>query len=721
MLFQPTNITPSKRGGLGNWTVDVDKGEIPFSWMVNGNSAMVAFSITIYQNDARNTQVMTTGKLTSGCPFYGVDYEGNPRFFSYTVDISGRTGFTNGSEYKFVIRQWWGATDEESVTQSSPSVFVTRAAPTLTLSSIPSPVTTRAHTFTATYSQDQGDALNWVRWMIARSDNTDEPLYDTQSIYGTAQLQFAYDGLFSDTDYSVRCIVQTESGVEADTGWTNFNVSYSSETVSGYVTAVKSCKRSAVRVSTPFLAYIPGEVGSTESVDPEFSDGRMILTDPVAVFWSKINGQAMSIPAPWSFVVKYVIQESGSGGSAVPGAVRVRHSDGTGSNAFNVYYNATYNYLSVEMTDPTTSMSVTVFRMNDVPYDSTVTIALTPTALYIRVLDMSSGLVPSSSLSPSISLVPSEPAARIRTAVVPLEYTQQPIKSIMVSGPMTVYYIQVTGAELSSETVESILDDTYEPSFTGGTYMLTRFEDETLNAGFLTSYTEDMSIAVYREDAGQQEMSHIADIPASTPFVLQLYDYGARSQQGPYVYRVLGSDGTSFITTVIESDEVSPVFWDWCVLSCKERSKDRYEVEAEYRFRNNIVSGSISNNNNPAVLNNFTRYPTVQLSASNWQSGTLESLIGIVDFAGGQNAYSDTIELRDKIYALSTTRNTLFLKNRKGDLLKIRISGPITMETSDNTREQAIKMHLPWAEIGPADGAVLTCLPGDDYYEDGDR
>ena len=51
MLFAPTNISPSTFGGLGNGTVDATQ-PLVVSWQVNGNSAMAAFSITIYKQDA---------------------------------------------------------------------------------------------------------------------------------------------------------------------------------------------------------------------------------------------------------------------------------------------------------------------------------------------------------------------------------------------------------------------------------------------------------------------------------------------------------------------------------------------------------------------------------------------------------------------------------------------------------------------------------------------
>ena len=47
MLFQPTSITPDQLGGLGNGIVRSDT-PLVVSWLVNGNSAMVAFKIDYY-------------------------------------------------------------------------------------------------------------------------------------------------------------------------------------------------------------------------------------------------------------------------------------------------------------------------------------------------------------------------------------------------------------------------------------------------------------------------------------------------------------------------------------------------------------------------------------------------------------------------------------------------------------------------------------------------
>ena len=160
MLYQPTNISPSMAGALGNGVIDANNS-LTVSWQVNGNSPMTAFQITIYANNAISTQLFSTGKLTYGCPFYGVDYAGNVQMFNYTIyqQQLSLAQIENGRDYKIVIQQWWNEND--SVTQSSASVFRARSNPTLAIGTIPAPLKSRSFTFTASYTQEQGDALNW--------------------------------------------------------------------------------------------------------------------------------------------------------------------------------------------------------------------------------------------------------------------------------------------------------------------------------------------------------------------------------------------------------------------------------------------------------------------------------------------------------------------------------------------------------------------------------
>lgn len=237
MLYQPSNISPDEV--IGSGTVDLSEG-LTVSWRVNGDSAMTAYQITIYDNTAASTQLYTTGKQSLSTPFWGVNYAGETQYYTATIAASALSsaGVTNGGTYKLLITQWWSSND--SITQTTASVFDGMATPTVSIDDIPAPLTQRYYTFTGAYTQAQGDALKWVRWEIA-AENSDgeieDAFYDTGYIYGTGDLQAFYDGFVTGNTYDIRLTVETASGQQATTGWVQFAASYSLPETSATATA----------------------------------------------------------------------------------------------------------------------------------------------------------------------------------------------------------------------------------------------------------------------------------------------------------------------------------------------------------------------------------------------------------------------------------------------------------------------------------------------------
>ena len=104
-LFQPTNITPDMRGPLGNGFVAynpmLQENYFHVSWQVNGNTPMTAYRVKFYTNDGNHTEVYDSQKLTTGCPFYGTDQNGNPVlfeadfvFYGYDLNETGQMVIT---------------------------------------------------------------------------------------------------------------------------------------------------------------------------------------------------------------------------------------------------------------------------------------------------------------------------------------------------------------------------------------------------------------------------------------------------------------------------------------------------------------------------------------------------------------------------------------------------------------------------------------------------
>lgn len=260
-LFQPTNITPSDLSGVG--TIDA-LNDLPVTWQVNGtgNTPMTAYQIDIMMNDTESTLLYSTGQVALSDPFYGADAMGNPQYFTATINAAAlaAAGVVNSKDnvYKLLITQWWSA--GEYVQQSSASVFIARETPSVSITNFSATITTVSYEFLGSYSQAQGDPIEWARWQISGSANNDV-LVDTGRIYGVGELKTSYDGFLNGNNYIIRLSGQTVNGAEFDTGWQTFVAEYDIEILDGAMTTCTRKDTDAVQVSFPTPLYTMGAGG----------------------------------------------------------------------------------------------------------------------------------------------------------------------------------------------------------------------------------------------------------------------------------------------------------------------------------------------------------------------------------------------------------------------------------------------------------------------------
>lgn len=286
-------------GPLGNGVVDANEDFI-VSWQVNGNSPLTKYFISI--SDESGMQIATEGELDE--PFYGTDYAGNVQMFR--ENLKNIFNLENGKSYTMRIRQYWGGSEDESVEQQSASSFITRGRPVITITNLSSgeALSSKKITIQASYSQAQGETLNWVRWRIAKMpedwDYLSEPtemLEDTGPIYGTAQLQYPFDGIFSGNGYCVQCMVQTQSGMEANSDWIGF---WGMESGIQIEAQIKACASggTGVRLTLPEAVSIPGRASENAKIE----DGQLILEG--AMYNSNAVWSDLQISHPFNFVWK---------------------------------------------------------------------------------------------------------------------------------------------------------------------------------------------------------------------------------------------------------------------------------------------------------------------------------------------------------------------------------------------------------------------------------
>lgn len=728
MLYQPTNITPSMLGEVGEGIVDITNG-LTVSWQVNGNTPMTAFCITIEENNEASTQVATTNIITANCPFVGYRQDGSIVPFSYTISPQILTGLTFGNEYKLTIQQFWGVgeylTDEtQSVTQSSPSVFQVKNNPTLSITNIPETLEKYNNEFIGAYSQEQGVPVAASRWQVCVKGNEENPLKDTGLVYGYSTLRFFYDGFLSGYTYGVRLTVENTDGIIISTDWEYFDVYYRQEQVMNLATATCQKALSGIEIQFPQIANIEG----VPSVDADYTiANHQLAVYDGAITWNERNNEPINFNGDWSVFwsghLQNVFQATTLFNVELTNEYRLESS-------YSIVWLSTYGFTPV--------LSFTLYDENNTQVGQSSGFTYTPILVddvevlfsYLYKLDIaisSNGtigvqcyynfdtpvLYPNTNLYPSNTLYPlgNESGERAYYRSTTLFNLNIPYLTnfcgISVGENTTTNYISVVKQVYTANQIETIFNE-QNPDILSwqnqNVYLLANFQNG-LYAG--NTEHEITGYAIYRREIVDGTLTFVANT--------SLTDTGMVDnavENGELVQYYLFGIGDDVFTDILVTNTIALSDWAWTILVCNAIGDDTYSVEAIYTFKDNLSSGTMTNNGNVNILYNFTRYPTLQIAPYNFKSGTLKSLIGAVH----SGVYSDSISLQDSIYALSTTTKQLFLKNRKGELLKVKVGGAITMSTEDNVVSQALTTSIPWIESGSAENSSITITHDNSLY-----
>ena len=236
-----------------------------------------------------------------------------------------------------------------------------------------------------------------------------------------------------------------------------------------------------------------------------------------------------------------------------------------------------------------------------------------------------------------------------------------------------------------------------DPVWDGNVLFYASFRED-LQAGTVDS-SDSLAIAVYRRSG--TELTPLGTYDAS---VTSLRDWGMRSQH-EYSY-VLYYVSNGVYSSGMVSDTLCRRFRQYTLIEAEEDPDGRnvFRPVSVWRFRNNIEAGAVSNGNTPALLDNFTKYPHWQPSSQAPRGGTLTALLSF--FTEGQYL-SETAEDMDRLYALSSSVNPLFLRDMKGNLYLVRLSGPVSQTVNTKGGMLEVTVSLPWIEAGDASDAKI--------------
>ncbi len=718
MLYQPTNITPNLINGQAEGTVDAAQ-DIVLTWQINGPSAMTKYDIKIQDmSDDEHPYVYEGTGLTDGCPVYGKDNLGNIVMFSHTILKASIIQYANNKKYQLYMRLYWGNTEAESVWLQSPVAFQTVATPTFTAAAHSTDLMERQHLFDFLTFSDPN--LQWFRWILSYNDgDVSDPvagqvIYDTGNIFGSGNMTMYYDGFLSGREYVVQCIACSANGIVVESDLYPFTGAYDAIELDLPLKVAALGSGSALKVSWTGANYMPGKPYGDYSINGGLLSIPTSNSEYNKVVWDQANEEPLLFTRPNIIVYKG----------------RLRHADAT---LFSVNTSSASKQLELTYTYATRSLSL----MHKTSSSATPTALHTETevdfyahitaivAIYAggnidywaRIDYETGGAYPSETRYPENDLYPRDSSLFLTTKIHPTissSKTVGNISGLTIYGKQYCDFLQVFtyNAMLLASIVASAYDDgTYAPMVNNSTKFSATFS-VGLDAGSLYIQEGAMDVAgweVYRVEEGNTISTPLAILPYSAT---SFCDYSARTDGTQYQYEVapllIAYDGTERTYTAGVSS-LTPEYRGiysaaYSLLECVyDASMKCYRVLNEYDFALNTSTGAVSNNNSPKVLENFTPYPTIQFSHQNYMSGSLTSLIGAVELTeSGELDYKDTRQMRDELFALSNTGHPLFLKTRKGDVIRIQIAAPVEVTTMDKTKEQALSVTIKWVEVEDA-------------------
>lgn len=736
-LYQPSNISPSLLGAFGSGVVisnyPSNDNYTTISWQVNGTTPMTAFEITIRRIDRPTTRWWSSGKLTTNCPFYPSDGNGNQQLFSFTTlykylhdpadgGYSGSTpGVTAGQTYLMYITQYWQEPDsnwvltEQSITTTSPVKFYTRNKGTVTITGLNNgdSLTGRTQSFTATYGGGSSiDSVISARWTLCKSSG--DLILDTGWL-STQVLSFSYNGFAPGSSYSIQCSIETENGVVVESDVVSFSIATATVAWYGSATACALSKINGVLVRWNPAYYIPVSVRIIPPTIKQTIDNDLLLVGNQSITWNHVNSYQMSFSFPiYGIWEGYITQLPMT-------AFRLGFANGS---SYSLTINESDSFFGGRTPKVGDKVVVQIKIEND--YKGSFSIYLYgnegdgkyKTAEgegILTISDAGNGTLASLFLDEDDSL----------TAVYPLQnsvwsdmaskgwkiasYSMGPlnptgnITSVTLLAPQDNYYFWLTNGSPTPRSGLPSWDDI------GTVFLLAPWNNiPNDGAGNVETRTQYNGADVYRSIYGDTLYEYVG---SATDEGHGIIDVGAKSQT-EYEYSVFVKGINNYQPKTVS---ITPCFWNWVLYACTNNSDGSYTPTEIFQFRYNVESGAISNNNTPTILQNFTRYPTVLLPSANYRSGVLTGYIG----STSEGQYVDTLAQRDALFALSSSPNTiLYLKNRKGDFIRVMISAPISSVTADKTREQAQQISVPWVEVADANNDRVILTEADDLYQE---
>lgn len=279
---------------------------------------------------------------------------------------------------------------------------------------------------------------------------------------------------------------------------------------------------------------------------------------------------------------------------------------------------------------------------------------------------------------------------------------------IVLKGQQKCDYLYVQNLPVNAEDFGYV---NAEPTAWGTSTVLFSKFDGNLNAGDSELVGRLEGYELRRKKGTDAYTEYVATLTSEyeSQHVID-YMVASNSSYTYYLYPCAKTSGSGITLSPTISKQVTPEWNYWTLMVVDETDEENvFYLSKMFKFELNVEPEDMNNNTDITIAKNFTPYPTIQYSPSNFWTGALTSLCGFISCNNIE--YIEAPDIINELKTLTTDTRRKFLKDTDGNVWEIQITAPINISTDYNTIRHVKSVRIAWAEIGSVKGISVINNP----------
>lgn len=275
---------------------------------------------------------------------------------------------------------------------------------------------------------------------------------------------------------------------------------------------------------------------------------------------------------------------------------------------------------------------------------------------------------------------------------------------ITLFGKQTCDYLHIQKTEPSDEETSYV--NTEPKIWNENTLLLSAFNNN-LDAGNSALVDKIDGYEIRRRRGSEPYSEYVCTLEKNKNKYIIDYLTANNNEYSYYIYPSSSKQG--IVLSPFKTEDVRTRWNYWSLIIVDESAeKNVYYMNKIFKFEFNLTINDMNNNSNANVTQNFTKYPTVQYSTSNYWSGSLSALCGYISCK--DNELIQTPNMIKELKSLNSESRKMFLKNCDGDIWEVKLNAPLNI-TTDNSFPQLKTVKLSWVEVGEVSNISIINNP----------